>query len=100
MSRKGEPRRTERKKALAKQIEGILTPEQLETYKSEAFASAAYDLLFEPEVVKKIATTQQREQLRQIDAAATHRAKRQGKQWFDRLLSVLDSREQTRIRTH
>ena len=99
LEKKNGPKRIEQQRAASKQIEGILTPKQLQTYKDRVFPQAAYDTLLDPATLKMIAATPtQKEQLRQIGDEASRRAQRQQKEWTDKKLAVLDAKQQAKLR--
>jgi beta-lactamase regulating signal transducer with metallopeptidase domain len=88
-----------RAKIVRKQIEELLTARQLDAYKQRVFPFRAYSALHESETLESIAATPtQKEQLRQVCAAASRRAEQQGSQCIDKALAVLDAMQQAKLR--
>jgi hypothetical protein len=87
-------------KAVRKQIEEILTPQQLDAYRKRAFPIVAPPMLGDPDALKIIALSpQQQDQLRQLAADSTRQFRQRQQQHVDRLLAVLSPEQQKRLRS-
>ncbi len=87
------------RKAAGKEVEEILSPQQLELYKTREFPDLACRMLRFPEFLKMIAATlEQKEQFAKIQQQEERQTQEQWRRRYDRMLAVLSPRQQEKLR--
>jgi len=82
-----------------KQVEAVLTPQQVETYQKIMFPGMAESLLYSPEVLKTIGFTAQQEQrLGELHRETRRRLDEQSRRQTDQSLAVLSGPQREKLR--
>jgi hypothetical protein len=86
-------------KIAGKQVEEILTPRQVELYKTRAFPDLVYAMLRYPEFLKLVgATPEQRDELAKIETERERQTQKHEQRYHDQFVSVLSREQQRKLR--